>query len=284
VGGGRAATLHAEATRAAGGCELVGVGGRPGSATALAAALDVPDLSLNEFTKQADGLVLAIPAPAAATVITALPSGFPILVESPVPPGVDAGHRAVAAVNLLHATAVKKALRAIADLGPVHHLTLRGRATRRDGAVNIFAEPFAGAWPVLLAAAGTPASSISATRTESSATASIDLADGRRLTATLEWVDPGEASLTEIEAASQSGVVNCALWPVPVLEIDGRSQTSPDDHPLVSLGFVEQIRRFATVCSGHSEPWPALAVGLGVTALADAAERSAARAGDPVEV
>ncbi len=44
VGGGPAATIHAEAVRATAGAELVGVGGRPGTAADLATALAVDGL------------------------------------------------------------------------------------------------------------------------------------------------------------------------------------------------------------------------------------------------
>ena len=284
MGGGRAATLHAEATRALPGGELIGVGGRPGSAPALAAAMGVPDLSLEALAAAADGLVLAVPPDAVDAITADLPPGLAVLVELPLRAARGDVGRAVVAVNLLHASTVKKALRAIADLGPVHHLTLRGRAPRREEATDIFAEPFAGAWPVLLAAAGAAVTTVSAIAEDRSAKLKADLADGRQMTAALEWSGLGEDALTEIEAAGQSGVVNCTLWPLPALEIDGRAVAAHDEHPIIALGFVEQMRRFAAVCDGRAEPWPPLSVGHGVTALTEAANLSAGNQGKPVNL
>ena len=288
VGGGRAATLHAEAALATSGVDLVGVGGRPGTAGPLAEAAGVPDLPLEELAARADGLVIAIAAGAAEAVVDRLPPDLPLLVESPVRLTADRP-TAVTAVNLLHASTVKQGLRAVADLGEVHHLALRGRALRREHATDLFAEPFAGAWPVMLMAAASAAVSISATWRGQQATARIVLSDGHSATASLEWVEsgPGEhasAAFTEMEAASATGVVSIGLWPRPTLEIDGSPVASADDHPLVALGFIEQMRRFAAVCDGRSEPWPPLGVGIGVTALTDAAGRSAAEGGAPVVV
>jgi hypothetical protein len=286
VGGGRAATLHAEAAVATAGVDLVGVGGRPGSAETLAAAAGVPDLPLAELAARADGLVIAVPAGAVPEVVAALPADLPVLVESPVPlalAGVERP-RAMTAANLLHAATVKKGLRAIAGLGHAHHLVLRGRAIRRDGASDLFAEPFAGAWPVLLMAAGAPVVAVAATRTESTARAVLTLDDGRSPSAQFEWIGADDAVTagTELEAAGATGVVTIGLWPTPRLEIDGREIADAEEHPLVALGFAEQIRRFAAMCDGRVEPWPPLSVGLGVSALTAAANRSAAADGGDV--
>ncbi|MEQ8839346.1 MAG: hypothetical protein RIB98_00030 [Acidimicrobiales bacterium] len=285
IGGGRAATLHAEAALAAPGVELVGVGGRPGTAGALAAATGVPDLAVDDLAARADGLVIAVSSDQAATVIGRLGPDMPLLVESPVlfGPECPVSPLAVTAVNLLHAATVKRGLRAIADLGAVHHLVLRGRAVRRAHMNDVATDPFAGAWPVLLAAAGTPATTVEATVAAHHLTATLGLTDGRRVRAELEWVDADSAAsaLTELEAAGETGVVTIGLWPTPTLDIDGRQVVGDnrDESPLVCLGFVEQMRRFAGVCDGRSAPWPPLGVGQGVAALARAAHRSAATGG-----
>ncbi len=286
VGGGRAATLHAEAAVATVGVELVGVGGRPGSAEMLAAAAGVPDLPLAELADRADGLVIAVPPGAVSEVLAAIPADLPVLVESPVPlalAGVERP-RAMTAANLLHAATVKKGLRAIADLGHAHHLLLRGRAIRREGASDPFAEPFAGAWPVLLMAAAAPVLAVSATRNGTAARAVLTLGDGRTPSAQLAWIGAEDAMSagTELEAAGATGVVTIGLWPTPRLEIDGREIADTEEHPLVALGFAEQIRRFAAMCDGRAEPWPPLSVGLGVTTLTEAANRSAAADGAEV--
>lgn len=286
VGGGRAATLHAEAAVATAGVDLVGVGGRPGSAQTLSAASGAPDLALDDLAARADGIIVAVPPAAVPAVIAALPVDLPLLVESPVPLELadTPRPRAMTAANLLHAPTVKKGLRAVADLGLVHHLNLRGRAIRRDGAEDLFAEPFAGAWPVLLMAAGTPVVEVAGTRSGSTARAMLTLPDGRTPSAQFEWVaaDDAVTAITELEAAGATGVVTIGLWPTPRLEIDGRDVAEVEEHPLVALGFAEQIRRFAAMCDGRVEPWPPLAVGLGVSALTDAANRSAAAGGEAV--
>jgi hypothetical protein len=288
VGGGRAATLHAEAAVVAPGVDLVGVGGRPGTAGPLAEAARVPDLALDEMVARADGLVIAVAADATEEIIDRLPLDLPLLVESPVRVSTSRS-RGMTAVNLLHASIVKKGLRAVADLGEVHHLALRGRAIRRDHATDLFAEPFAGVWPVLLMAGGAAAVSVSASCQDDRATADVMLSDGRTVTAVLEWVESGHGeyapdAFTELEAASATGVVNIGLWPVPTLELDGRAVATGEEHPLVALGFVEQMRRFAAACDGRSAPWPPLDVGIGVTTLTRAAGRSAAGDGSPVDL
>jgi predicted dehydrogenase len=285
VGGGRAATLHAEAARAAPGADLVGVGGRsPGTATALAAAMGVDDLPLDDLIARADGLVVAVPPDAVGGVLDRIPTGLPLLVETPVPagPAHSASPTAMVATNLLHAATVTRGLRAIGELGDVHHLVLRGRAVPRPHARDLVAEPFAGAWAVLLAAAGTAAASVRATRLDDRVSTRVTLDDGRTVRAELEWVAPGTPStITEIEAAGATGVVSLGLWPVPSLEIDGRAVSPADEPPLVALGFVEQMRRFAAVCTGRTSAWPPLTVGVGIDALCRAAARSAAQGGAP---
>jgi predicted dehydrogenase len=279
VGGGRAATLHAEATLATPEVDLVGVGGRPGSAAELSKATGVPDLALVELVERADGLVIAVTPDETAGVVDLLPPELPLLIESPVRLR-DSRARAMTGANLLHATVVKRGLRAVAGLGAVHHIALRGRAVRRDGATDVFSEPFAGAWPVLLMAAGASAVSVTGGIDRDRATATLELSDGRSATAQLEWVAPEAGSVTtELELASSTGVVTIGLWPMPTLEIDGRTVDNHDDHPLISLGFVEQMRRFAATCAGRGDPWPPLTVGIGVTTLTNAAIKSAAAGG-----
>ena len=288
VGGGRAATLHAEAALATPGVDLVGVGGRPGTAGPLANVARVPDLALSELIDRADGIVIAVTPDAAVEVVARLPPELPLLVESPVRL-TDDRVNAMTAINLLHATTVKRGLRAIVDLGAVHHLALRGRAARRSFATDLFAEPFAGVWPVLLMAAGAAAVSVAATIDGTDAAVRVTLADERVATATLGWLDPDArdhvaGAFTELEAAGATGVVNIGLWPLPVLELDGRTVVTPEEPPLVALGFLEQMRRFAAVCDGMVEPWPPLGVGIGISALTGAARRSAAGGGFDVAI
>ena len=61
IGGGKGATLHADAIIHTRGADLVGVGGRPGTAGELAAVADCPDLSLDDLCDGSDALIVAVP-------------------------------------------------------------------------------------------------------------------------------------------------------------------------------------------------------------------------------
>ncbi|MYH42143.1 MAG: hypothetical protein F4131_00375, partial [Acidimicrobiaceae bacterium] len=139
VGAGRAATLHAEAVRAARGVHLAGVAARstasPGAA-ALAGALDCPVMTARELAGACDVAVIATPPAARAEALAELaPSRRlrAVLVESPAATTVDGiaelsaafgGRPVMAAVNLLHAPAVRRMLDAVTAMDP-HHLELR---------------------------------------------------------------------------------------------------------------------------------------------------------------
>jgi predicted dehydrogenase len=287
IGGGRGAARHAEAALATTGVELIGIGGRPvGTAEALAAALGVPDLPLGELLDRADGLVVAVPPRSVPEVMAHVPLDFPALIESPV--GLDAAERprTATAVNLLHAGVVKQALRAMHGLGPVHHLALRSRSARPSWGCHgtaafgggALVDPAAGVLPVLLAAAGVPVAEVAATvrrdgDIDVAANVTMWLTDGRRIQAEFEWIDGlGE---TVLEAASENGVVSVQLSPLPTLEIDEKSLVPIEEPPIVALGFIEQMRRFATIATRRAEPWPPRSVGDGILAIAEAAARSA---------
>lgn len=296
VGGGRGATLHAEAVRAVPEVELVGVGGRPGTAGGLAAAVDAPDLALADLVARADALVLAVPPDQVGGVLAAVPIGMPVMVESPVGVEVDPDARpgSVTAVNLLHAPLVTRGLTAIHRLGDVHHLQLRVRgprprwgAHREPGWGGVLLDPAAGVLPVLLAAAARPVVEVTAVGdvvdgVAVRATVSCRLDDGRRVGAELGWHDGDHTTEAELEAAAASGVVTVRCWPRPELEIDGRPVAADPDSPLVALGFAPQIRRFGAVVSGRSLPWPDMRVGAAVMAIAEAAARSIALGGRPI--
>lgn len=286
VGGGRAATLHAEAARAARGVTLVGVGGRsPGTAGPLTDALGVPDLPLVDLAAAADGLVVAVPPPAVAGVVERVPDDLPLLIESPGAVPADRPST-MTAVNLLHAPTVAAGLRAIAELGPVHHLVLRGRGPRpswgahRDSAWGgVVVDPHAATVPVLLAAAGAPVVDVTG-RVEGpfGLPAAVDLglalADGRSARLDVAWTDDPSAGV-ELEAAGATGVVTLRLLPHPDLEIDGRPATEPEGsgaaEPLVALGFVAQMARFAGVIRGDRPAWPPVTVGGAVWTIEAAA-------------
>ena len=61
IGGGKGATLHADAIIHTRGADLVGVGGRPGTAGELAAVAACPDLSLDDLCTGSDALIVAVP-------------------------------------------------------------------------------------------------------------------------------------------------------------------------------------------------------------------------------
>ncbi|MEM7140021.1 MAG: NAD(P)-binding domain-containing protein [Actinomycetota bacterium] len=281
VGGGRGATLHAEAARAVRGVDLVGVGGRdPGTATELAAAVGVPDLAIPALIATADALVVAVPPAAVDRVVERIPDDMPLLVECPSDAVADRT-AAVAAINLLHAPVVTKGLAEIARLGHVHHLVLRGSGPRPDwgdhgsaawgGGVVI--DPHASTLPVLFAAAGAPADATKAELDgppglEHRARLTFRLPDDRQATAELAW--DSTPATAEIEAASDRGVVTLRLLPVPELEIDGRVALRDEAPGLGPLGFLRQMERFAGVVRGDRSPWPPAAVGASIRHLTDA--------------
>ncbi len=292
MGGGRAASLHAEATRLVRGVELVGVGGRaPGTAGQLAESVGVPDLPLTELIRNSEALVVAVPPAEVDAVLSEIPFEKPTLVESPIgpepPPGVDsaiAGRPAtLTGANLLHAPIVAEGLRAIGAIDQVHHLNLRVRAPRpgaRTGhgatATGVLFDPGARLLPVLLAAAGLPVAAVGATATLTAdgiaehVDLRLRLSDDRIVTASLTWTDG--PTIADLEAAGERSVVALDLWPRPALEIDGQAVVdSVEDHPLNALGFVGQMERLAEIARGSAAPWPPAALGVDVLRIATSA-------------
>lgn len=261
------------------GAELVGVGGRlPGTADRLADAVGAPDLPLTDLAAAAEGLVVAVPPSAAAEVIAAVPAELPLLVESP-PADIADRPRSITAVNLLHAPVVARGLQAIAELGPVHHLQLRGTGPRPSWGSHgtaawgggVAVDPHSSTLPVLLAAAAAAVTDVRGSLDgppgcEHSARLDLALGDGRTATARLAWTDDS-ALAVELEAASDAGVATIRLLPTPELERDGRIVVRATDPPLVALGFVAQMQRFVGVVRGDRSAWPPLAVGAAVTGL-----------------
>ena len=312
VGAGRAATLHAEAIRAARGVTLAGVSGlSPDSprAAALAAALDCPALALSELSRACEAVVIATPPASRAEVLAELASSRrvrAVLVESPAATTVEgiarlgsvfAGRPVMAAVNLLHAPDVRRMLEAAADMDP-HHLELRlavpdparGPDAGRAFGGGVTVDPGAGFWPVVMAAMGTAVESVAASRFDVSdgldhaAEVLLHAAGGRRARAELRWGAPvAEAA---VEAADSAHVARVDIWPVPVVEVDGAPVGPPEGstHPLVALGFVAQIERLVRVSDGEAQPWPDLAAASSALTIAAAASLSARRGGRPVAV
>lgn len=316
VGAGRAATLHAEAVRATRGVHLAGVTASspesPGAA-ALAEALDCPVLTMRELGLACDVAVIATPPAARTQALVELASSRlrAVLVESPAAVTLDgiadlsaafAGGPVMAAVNLLHAPAVRLMLDAVAAMDP-HHLELRvavpdpargpGGGLAFGGGVTM--DPGCGFWPVLAAAMGSAVQSVAAPR--------LDAADGidRAAEVVLSAVDARTASTrtaraglhwgarvaeASLEAADSAHVARVDIWPVPAVEIDGSpAGPTPDSgHPLVALGFVAQIDRLVRVADGDAQPWPDLAVASSALTIAAAAALSAQRGGIGVSV
>lgn len=312
VGAGRAATLHAEAVRAARGVTLAGVSASsPASprAAALAGALDCPVLTPAEFSRVCDVAVIATPPGSRSGVLDGLASSRrlrAVMVESPAATTIDGvtaldtlaeGLPIMASVNLLHAPAVRRMLEAVAGMDP-HHLELRlavpdparGPGAGRDFGGGVTVDPGAGFWPVVTAALGSAVESVAVPRADvddgldRAAEVVLRSAGGRRARARLSW-GAGVAEAA-VEAADSAHVARVDIWPVPVAEIDGTPVGSPADssHPLAALGFVAQIERLARVAAGEARPWPDLAVASSALAVAAAASLSTRNGGKPVSV
>ena len=82
IGGGKGATLHADAIIHTRSADLVGVGGRPGSASELAAVADCPDLSLDDLCDGSDALIVAVPPPDVGGVLTAIDAGQSVAMQA----------------------------------------------------------------------------------------------------------------------------------------------------------------------------------------------------------
>ena len=312
VGAGRAATLHAEAARAARGVTLAGVSASsPDSprAAALAGALDCPVLTLAELSRVCDAVIVATPPASRVEVAAALAESRrlrAVLVESPAATTIRGvaelaaalpDHPIMAAVNLLHAPAVRRTLETVATMDP-HHLELRlavPHPERGPGAGRAFGggvtlDPGAGFWPVVTAAMGSAIESVAVPRADvvdgldRAALIVLRSVTGRTARADLRW-DARVAEAT-IEAADSAHVTRVDIWPVPVVEIDGAPVGSPggSSHPLAALGFVAQIERLARVAHGETQPWPDLDAGSLSLTVAVAVAMSVRRGGVAVNV
>ncbi len=312
VGAGRAATLHAEATRVARGVRLAGVTARTphsAKASALSTALECPIMTMRELARASDVVVIATSPADRAEALAELASFRPqraVLIESPAATSLDgiaavesalANRPMMVAANLLHAPAVRRMLDAVRGMQP-HHLELRlavpdparGSDAGVDFGGGVIMDPTAGFWPVLMAAMGAAIESVAVTGVEivdgldRAARVVLQAADGRAARADLRWGAPvAEAA---IEAADSRHVARCEIWPVPVTEIDGERTDPPvgSTHALAALGFVAQIERLARVADGEAQAWPDLAVASSALTIATAAALSARRNGSPVNV
>ena len=312
VGAGRAATLHAEAVRAARGVHLAGVTALSTTsprALALAGALGCPVLTVSELANLCDVAVVATPPAARAEPLAGLASSRrlrAVLVESPAATTLEgiaelqsafADRPIMAGVNLLHAPEVRRTLDAIATMDP-HHLELRlavpdparGPDAGQDFGGGVTVDPAAGFWPVVLAALGAAVESVAAPRAEvidgldRAAAIMLRAANGRTARASLRW--GAEVAEAAVEAADAAHVARVDVWPAPVVEIDGAPAGPPQEgqHPLAALGFVAQIERLARVANGDASPWPDLAAAAAAVSIAAAAAMSVQRGGVPVDV
>ena len=279
IGGGKAATLHADAALQMRGVELIGVGGRPGTADRLAASAAVPDLALPALC-EANLVVIAVPPPEVTTVAELVAKqilgGAPVravMIEPPLRSLPQLSVPTVLAANLLHAPVVKQALRAIGSMHTPHHLQLRVRQPKPTwGAHGTPAfggplhDPGIRLASLLLAAASEAAVHVEQIEIEGGVHAAIELASGRRAGLDVAWLEG--SSRIELEVADDGGVILLTLDPLPRLEIDGRQLELPDLHPLDALGFVGQLDRLRRTADG-AEPWPSVATGLAIEALLD---------------
>ncbi len=303
IGAGRAAVVHGEASRAAGGIQLIGLGGRcPRRAGAVAAALGCEELAVNDMVGRADMLVVAVPPGDTDEVFERIPSDRPLIVESPVAmtSAVDTAHRhaanrprAMLGANLLHAPLVRQGLAAISSLTDAHHLVLRANGARpvwhsaSTDESGVTLDLGARLLPVLLAAAAQPVVEVSAELSrrdafDGAAELDLRLQDGRTVRAEFHWGDDPPAA--ELEAADATGVVSVGLWPFPVVEVDGDETASAQgQEPLHALGFVSQLQRLKAVAEQQAEPWPGLAGGVGALRIIEAANLSDS-SGEPCRI
>ena len=312
VGAGRAATLHAEAVRAAQGAELAGVSALSSDsprAAALSEALDCPMLTTVELSRACDAAVIATPPASrsdAAAEMAASSRVRAVLVESPAATTLDGvaqlaaalpGRAVMPAVNLLHAPAVRRMLEAVKAMDP-HHLELRlavpdparGPDAGRGFGGGVTVDPAAGFWPVVLAALGAAVESVAVPRAEvidgldRAAEIVLRAANGRTARASLRW--GAEVAEAAVEAADANHVARVDVWPAPAVEMDGAPAGPPQEgqHPLAALGFVAQIERLARVANGDASPWPDLAAAAAAVSIAAAVAISVQRGGVPVDV
>ena len=312
IGAGRAATLHAEAVRAARGVELAGVSAlSPGSprAAALAGALDCAVLEPFDLARNSDAVVVATPPASRTEAVAELASSRrlrAVLVESPAATTLDgiaelgstlSDRGVMTAVNLLHAAAVRRMLDAVAAMDP-HHLELRlavpdperGPDPGRSFGGGVTLDPAAGFWPVVMAAMGSAVESVAVPRAdvvdglERAAEIVLRSAGGRNARAHLRW--DAQVAEASVEAADSAHVARVDVWPVPVAEVDGAPVGAPADssHPLAALGFVAQIERLARVAAGEARPWPDLDAASSTLTVSAAAAMSIRRGGGPVNV
>ena len=312
VGAGRAATLHAEAVRATRGVRLAGVAALSTTsprAAALAGALDCPVLTVPELARTCDMAVVATPPAARAGALVELaPSRRlrAVLIESPAATtlnGIEelshafADRPVMAAVNLLHAPAVRAMLDAVTAMDP-HHLELRlavpvpawGADGGRAFGGGVTMDPATGFWPVVMAAMGASVQSVAAPRLEvvdgldHAAEVVLRAANGRTARAELRW--GAQVAEAAVEAADSAHVARVDVWPVPIAEIDGAQAGPPagSTNPLAALGFVAQIERLVRVGNGEAQPWSDLTVASSALTIASAAALSAQRNGIPVSV
>ena len=277
IGGGKAAMLHADTALQMREIELVGVGGRPGTADRIAADAGVPDLAL-PLICEADVVIIAVPPSEVAGVTRLIGNevlgGAPVravMIEPPLRLLPEIPIPTVLAANLLHAPVVKQALRAIGSMQAPHHLQLRVRQPVPSwGAHGTPAfggplhDPGVRLASLLLAAAAETAVHAEQVDIDGGIHAAIELESGRRAGLDVAWVEG--SSRIELEAADDDGVLLLTIDPLPRLEVDGHPIDPPDLHPLEALGFVGQLDRLSRTADGAA-PWPPAATGLAIEAL-----------------
>ncbi len=312
VGAGRAATLHAEASRLARGMRLIGVAGRTRAsvrAKQLATAFDCEATTVAALVRRCDLLVIATPAPQHLNVMKLLRSvsrSAAVLVESPVADrasAVEELNRAaspwpvLAALNLLHAPVVMQMLDILSTMSP-HHLELRLRVPGPNNASScassatpngggVLMNPASGFWPVLNVALGAGIVSVETLHLEVSggldrrAVVVLRAANDRSARAEVSWGH--RVAQASIEAADSNTVVRAELFGTTLLEINGKpaGSASQQSNPVAALGFVNQLERLARVARGECQPWPDLSAGAAAIMVASAAALSYARGGVP---
>ncbi len=280
TGPGPLVALYRAAAAAVDGLELVDDTGPtgPGAVAAVLVAGPVPD---------PPAALASAPGPVPALVALGVPLG-------PTPAAVDsaveiagATATALAAIPLLHAPAVRRALDFVSRLGVLNHLQV-GVAVPRDAGVPGDSAPglaaVGGAVAVALTAVREPVTGVAVT--DGGGSLVVDLLGHRGRAARLVLRSSTTGLGLEIEAADPAGMVRLELDTEARLVLDGRPvRGGPDPaapSPLHLWGHVAQLERIRDVVRGRASAWPPVATVADLTRIEMAARWARAR-GDTVD-
>jgi predicted dehydrogenase len=273
AGAGWITAVHGLAVAAQPDSRVVAVASRrPETAAARAQQVGGRPVTYEELPAGADIVVVATPpARHAVDALRAMAAGAAVVVEKPLCATLDHADRLVRVVeaggvlvyaeNLLFAEPVDVALREVASLGPLTHLSARalqprptwGDFTRRHWGGGVFFD--LGVHPlalVLRAAAATPvgvrAWYDASPDIEVEDLAAVEVRFDTGLTASIEVSWRHDDPVWDLQAASRTGAVRLQLLPDVVVEAGGEPvELAPPPDPerppqLDQFGYVEQLR------------------------------------------